>query len=779
MPRPPSTLTTTLRSRQRDAADAALNAFALGAARATIVMPCGTGKTHVGVHVTDATAPDGRALVLVPTLQLLNQTARVWYTSGRPGRYLGLCSDESPTESVMADVMTMVGDAATLTRQIRSTIGPVNVFATYAALEKIITSHARHALPRWDLVVVDEAHRTAGALGKAWAAIHDATAIPARHRLYLTATPRIWDVSMPLANEAIASMDDQGLYGRFVYRYSLAQAIADGQLADYRISAPEIHSSELRSYLVGQRDQPDIPGADGMRVASAQLALLRAREEHDIRRTVVFSRSIANSEAFAETLLDTARHLPGHADHLWAASIHSRHTSTERAHRTRHFARPPARPPHGTRFGDLSVLCNVRLAIEGVDFPLADSVLFADPKYSTIDTVQAVGRALRPAPGISKCSTLVIPVFFGPGERPEDATLGTPYHLLYQVMIAMRAYDEHFFHRLIKNGKPTPCHTPLPAPRPERAEEIAPLLGLRTMDPHPDQWLTGLEAAARYQQQQGHLNVDSDYVDDDGFHLGWWIGHQRSLKQVGNLQPERVTALAVYGMRWSHPSTSTEHRLHLARAYAGQNGHLLPEPTDTFRGQPLGAWLAEQRHKHNAGTLPDDYQCTLQGIDPWWNPRWPHEWQRTYARALTAARNDRLAAPVTRAQADANDLTRWLDQQFDLFPTLHLGQRDQLGGLLEGDPLAIGLRRPRSTRERDFAQALRSARRFRRDHHHLDVPADHIDRRHRVHLGWFIACMRNDVARLNREEINALEALGMEWIPGLTAPATAAAVRCA
>lgn len=29
-----------------------------------------------------------------------------------------------------------------------------------------------HQLPSWDLVVVDEAHRTAGRLGKAWAAVH-------------------------------------------------------------------------------------------------------------------------------------------------------------------------------------------------------------------------------------------------------------------------------------------------------------------------------------------------------------------------------------------------------------------------------------------------------------------------------------------------------------------------------------------------------------------------------------------------------------------------------
>ncbi|WP_443056328.1 DEAD/DEAH box helicase family protein [Streptomyces sp. IBSBF 3136] len=43
----------------------------------------------------------------------------------------------------------------------------------------------------FDLTVVDEAHGTAGDLGRAWAAIHDNAHNPSDFRLYLTATPRI------------------------------------------------------------------------------------------------------------------------------------------------------------------------------------------------------------------------------------------------------------------------------------------------------------------------------------------------------------------------------------------------------------------------------------------------------------------------------------------------------------------------------------------------------------------------------------------------------------
>lgn len=65
------------------------------------------------------------------------------------------------------------------------------------------------------MVVVDEAHRTAGRRGKAWAAVHHDDQVPSTRRLYLTATPRIWDPddSHDADTEAVASMDDENLFG--------------------------------------------------------------------------------------------------------------------------------------------------------------------------------------------------------------------------------------------------------------------------------------------------------------------------------------------------------------------------------------------------------------------------------------------------------------------------------------------------------------------------------------------------------------------------------------
>jgi superfamily II DNA or RNA helicase len=765
---PAQRLPSELWTRQRAAADCVLNDFAMGRARVQVIMPCGTGKTHLAVHIAHEVAPDSRSLTVMPTLDLLNQTARVWHTSGRPGHYFGVCSDKQTSEPVLRGVLTMTSDPAHLAAAVRAADGPVSIFATYASLPKLVEAHRRHLLPRWDIAVVDEAHRTAGARAKPWAVIHDNDAIPARHRLYLTATPRIWDVNRGITTEPIASMDDTGLYGHVAYRYSLAEAIHEGRLADYRIAAPEIHDPHLHAFLAGrQRDGAHrTPQADAMRVAAAQLALLKAREEHDIRRAVVFSRSIVQSEAFAETLPETAAAVPGgHADNLWVASVHSRNSRTARRERLARFARPPQETRDG-QLAELSVLCNVRLCVEGVDFPLADSVLFADSKQSTIDIVQAIGRALRIGPGMNKISTLVIPVLFGPGQRPEDATFGTPYHLLHQVMIALKAYDEHYFRRLPVSGTRLQLPAPAFAVRPARAPEIAPHLMLRIMEPEPDIWETGMACAQDFFDTHGHLSVPSNHITEDGFHLGCWLGYQRALKAAGNLSPVRVAALASYNMPWAHPKDSTETFLGIAQAYAREHGHLLPQPTQSYQGRPLGEWLAEQRRQADDGTLPAPYQRALKDIDPWWNPAWSEEWQRMCTRART--HDKPLAIPAGPLPADADALTRWLDEQFDAFPALAKGQQAQLAALpLQHDPLALALRRPLDSQAALHACGLRAARRFYRTHQHLRVPADYLDdhTNPRFPLGKWIDDLRV-LAReglLSREEIDSVEALAMEW----------------
>ena len=55
-----------------------------------------------------------------------------------------------------------------------------------------------------------------------------------------------------------------------------------------------------------------------------------------------------------------------------------------------------------------SLITNARCLTEGVDVKQIDCVVFADPKKSAVDIVQAVGRALRPFEG-KKYGYVIVP----------------------------------------------------------------------------------------------------------------------------------------------------------------------------------------------------------------------------------------------------------------------------------------------------------------------------------------------------------------------------------
>ncbi|WP_179199567.1 DEAD/DEAH box helicase family protein, partial [Streptomyces viridochromogenes] len=75
-PAPGPRLKTRLRGRQQCAADTVVSSFIEGYRRATVIMATGTGKTLVALHIVQETAPEGISLVLVPSLRLLEQTAK-------------------------------------------------------------------------------------------------------------------------------------------------------------------------------------------------------------------------------------------------------------------------------------------------------------------------------------------------------------------------------------------------------------------------------------------------------------------------------------------------------------------------------------------------------------------------------------------------------------------------------------------------------------------------------------------------------------------------------
>ena len=144
-------------------------------------------------------------------------------------------------------------------------MGQTVIFSTYQSLP-VIQEAQELGMPEFELAVCDEAHRTtgvtrAGEEASHFVLIHDATAIRARKRLYMTATPRIYLAgSKTRARKAGAdyfSMDDESTYGPELHRLTFHEAVEQKLLADYKVLVLAVNQGRVARKFEHMLDDPD------------------------------------------------------------------------------------------------------------------------------------------------------------------------------------------------------------------------------------------------------------------------------------------------------------------------------------------------------------------------------------------------------------------------------------------------------------------------------------------------------------------------------------------
>ncbi|WP_328661114.1 DEAD/DEAH box helicase [Streptomyces sp. NBC_00334] len=676
-----------LRPHQREAVDAVLRALDLPA-RSTVperglrtqaVMATGTGKTLVAVRAAEELRA-GRVLVLVPSLDLLTQTAAGWRAGGRTGPVIGVSSLRG--EDAAFPNTTDAGELVDWVRPFRR----ITVFATYASLGLGTLERAHRAgLPGWDLIVVDEAHRTSGRLGKPWAVVHDNTRIPSLRRLYMTATPRLWQLGEDAEGAPgglVASMEDDpdGPFGARCHTLTLSEAIDRGICAPYRVVCVDITDAQLRArQLAGAEDRSD--EVRGARLAALQTALVKASSQEGFRRTLVFHHVVKEAEAFAAGLPGVAARLHSVDPELyprtvWADWLCGEHRPGHRRRVLDAFAAGIA--TDGTAM-EKGFLGSVKVLGEGVDIRSCDSVYFADVRGSMPDLVQAVGRALRVRPGEGKVASLVVPVLLGPGETADNMLTSRAYGGLAKLLEALRAHDARVVEQLAEqqarsdvrgvqsrngvdgedgrgDGLSVPARELLKFSTPRDPRQLAAFISLRVLNPEHAHWRRGVEAAGLYSRLHGDLKVPFTYrvpavgggpavetaeageADESaawpaslaGFPLGQWIADARRFHARGGMDADRVERLEAFGMVWSHFDVAWEEGLAAARGWAEANGHLLAPLDATYQGHRVGVWLKNQRA--TARRTPEAGQLRAEGLPV-----------RSAAGGLSEERRERLA----------------------------------------------------------------------------------------------------------------------------------------
>ena len=147
-------------------------------------------------------------------------------------------------------------------------------------------------------------------------------------------------------------------------------------------------------------------------------------------------------------------------------------------------------------------------------------------------------------------------------------------------------------------------------------------------------WARGLEAARRYRQRYGDLQVPSAYKDADGFALGNWIRNTRSRFGSGGLKESQIRELDALGMVWNNIDAKWERCYAEAALYCEKHGSLNLAPKYVSpSGIRLGAWVENQRAYYLKGELSDDKIRRLEAIGMLWEGRNDRQWLRAYEAA--------------------------------------------------------------------------------------------------------------------------------------------------
>lgn len=426
-----------------------------GNTRGKMIMPCGTGKSLTAYWIADR-LPAKKILVAVPSLALVRQTLAVWaresLAAGHDFEWICVCSDESVADVNGYDTGVLVQDLGVRIHTdpdeiaewfSKATTNTTVVFSTYQSA-KAVSEAARKADVTFDLGIMDEAHKTVGKRDALFSHfLHDEN-VPIVRRVFMTATERHYRGR----SDKMVSMDDPEIYGESFEVLSFKEALEcdPAILCDYRILTVAVSDAEIaglidRNVLVrpdkGKWDQE----VEAEMLASV-VALRKAMQDYPIRHAVSFHSSIARARSFRDTnqkLSDSFREF----DSIETFHVSGKTPTAARARVMDTFAESAR-----------ALITNARCLTEGVDVPDIDCVLFADPKRSTIDIVQSVGRALRRTDG-KGFGYVIIPILIDSDAEEIDVTVDSAFGTLLTTLRALAANDERIveYFRSVSEGR--------------------------------------------------------------------------------------------------------------------------------------------------------------------------------------------------------------------------------------------------------------------------------------------------------------------------------------
>lgn len=656
-------------------------------------MACGTGKTYVTLWIKEHLGAQ-RTLVLVPSLGLLSQLLREWtFAAATPFEVLCVCSDQTVgtkgnDEAIhrVADLAFPVTSDADEVKRFLSGAGNRVVFSTYQSSSVIAAAQADATIPAFDLIVADEAHRCAGKVGSDFTAILDNAQIRSTKRLFATATPRTYSSTVHKAaadrGVEVVSMDNATLFGEVLYALPFGKAIEDKLLTDYRVVIIGVDDPTIAQWIANRELVTTGTGIEtDSESLAAQIGLLKAIKDYDLKRIISFHSRVNRAEAFTTDIQNTMAWICD--EDRPSGTLRTDFVSGNMPANKRKVKLDQLKALSAIERG---VLSNARCLSEGVDVPSLDGVAFIDPRSSQVDIIQAVGRAIRLSPD-KKIGIIVLPVFIATGENAEDTIEASHFKPICDVLNALKAHDDVLACELDQvrtelGRKPgtgisanglRKITIDLPATVGANFSSALRTYLVEQVTASWSFWFGLLEA---FVERERHAKVRSNYKTADGYRLGGWVSNQRSLLSTGMLDQSRRARLDEIGFVWDAFDDGWEKRFSELTEYKNKLGDCRV-PFGWVENIELSLWVGTQRQDKKKGRIDSERTSRLSEIGFDWNPN-QSDWENNFS-ALAEFFRQEGHPNVPEKYSQRPQLRRWVNKL----------REDYKKGKVPGDQVAM------------------------------------------------------------------------------------------
>ena len=670
------------------------------ACRGQLIMACGTGKTLVSLWVKEQLGAK-KVLFLTPSLSLLGQVLREW-CSAATQRFsvLCLCSDSTVADyeqDIPSDLLADAGFPVTTSQQDLEDFLQQHdeyvVFATYQSSAVVASAHANTSVPDFDLSIADEAHRCAGDATGLFATILDDTKIRSQKRVFMTATPRVFSSAIKERaleqTVSVACMDDATLFGGRLHELTFSAALSyapEPLLSDFQVRVVGINESRLAEWIQDRT----LVRTESQRVLDASelamhIGLLKAVEDCGLNRVITFHNRVSRAKQFARDLLAARDELV--AQNRLTRTVWADHANGDMPISVRRQILRRLANVHGNMTG---VVTNARCLSEGVDVPELDGIAFIDPKTSSVDIVQAIGRVMRRTQHKER-GTIVLPLFLDTTNNGGQQHVRTDLAPLIDVLNALKSHDDKFAEELSAirtalghRGSSQLSATAFPKVYFDLPSDVgadfADHVSSVLIERITDSWDYGFAATNGHAlPARRHIRGQPVRISDldEESQLAFWVQRQRTAWNRGRLSDDRCRKLgALPGWVWDVRDANWEKMFAALKVVCESTGTaVIPKNYETEDGLKLGGWLNDQRRFFRKNLLNETRIQRLTALPNWtWSPS-EERWPRGYAYLLQyVSDNGDSRVPKPYKSPDGFTLGAWAHSQRQKYASQELSQ---------------------------------------------------------------------------------------------------------